>query len=53
MSVVLRTAEFDGWLRALREPIGKARILARRRAAELGHFVRQAKARRMQVETER
>ena len=36
--VFLRTAEFDAWLKALRDPIGKARILARVRAAELGHF---------------
>jgi putative addiction module killer protein len=34
----LRTDEFDEWLRTLRDPIGKARILARIRAAELGHF---------------
>jgi putative addiction module killer protein len=38
MSVFLRTAEFDEWLKALRDPIGKARILARLRAAQLGHF---------------
>ena len=38
MSVFLRTVEFDAWLKALRDPIGKARILARLRAAELGHF---------------
>ncbi len=38
MGVFLRTAEFDEWLKALRDPIGKARILARIRAAELGHF---------------
>ena len=38
MSVFLRTVEFDAWLKALRDPIGKARSLARRRAAELGHF---------------
>lgn len=38
MSVFLRTAAFDAWLKALRDPIGKARILARLRAAELGHF---------------
>jgi putative addiction module killer protein len=38
MSVFLRTAEFDAWLKALRDPIGKARILARLRHAELGHF---------------
>lgn len=38
MAVFLRTAEFDAWLKALRDPIGKARILARLRAAELGQF---------------
>ena len=38
MSVFFRTAEFDAWLKALRDPIGKARILARIRAAESGHF---------------
>ena len=38
MSVFLRTVEFDEWLKVLRDPIGKARILARLRAAELGHF---------------
>lgn len=38
MHVFLRTDTFDEWLRALRDPIGKARILARLRAAELGHF---------------
>jgi len=38
MSVFLRTAEFDKWLKDLRDPIGKARILARLRAAEIGHF---------------
>jgi putative addiction module killer protein len=38
MSVFLRTTEFDAWLKALRDPIGKARILARLRAAELGHL---------------
>jgi putative addiction module killer protein len=35
---ILRTAEFDEWLRALRDPVGKARILARLRSASLGHF---------------
>lgn len=38
MRVFFRTTEFDEWLKALRDPIGKARILARVRAAELGHF---------------
>jgi putative addiction module killer protein len=42
MHVFLRTDAFDEWLRALRDPIGKARILARLRAAELGHFGDQA-----------
>ena len=38
MNVFLRTVEFDAGLKVLRDPIGKARILARLRAAELGHF---------------
>jgi putative addiction module killer protein len=35
---LLRTREFDDWLRALRDPVGKARILARLRSASLGNF---------------
>lgn len=38
MGVFFRTTEFDVWLKALRDPIGKARILARIRSAEHGHF---------------
>jgi len=38
MATFLRTSEFDAWLTALRDPIGKARILARLRSAELGNF---------------
>ena len=38
MSTFLRTPEFDAWLKALRDPIGKARIVARIRAAEQGNF---------------
>lgn len=38
MSAFLRTAEFDSWLKALRDPLGKARILARIRSAESGNF---------------
>ncbi len=34
----LRTREFDDWLKALRDPIGKARIIARIRSAESGNF---------------
>lgn len=34
----LRTTEFDGWLKALRDPVAKARILARIRSAEHGNF---------------
>lgn len=34
----LRTSGFDEWLRALRDPVGKARILARIRSAEAGNF---------------
>ena len=38
MNNFLRTSEFDAWLRALRDPVGKARILARIRSAESGNF---------------
>jgi putative addiction module killer protein len=38
MSQFLRTDEFDAWLRSLEDPIGKARIIARLRLAELGHW---------------
>lgn len=38
MNELLRTREFDEWLRALRDPVGKARILARLRSASLGNF---------------
>jgi putative addiction module killer protein len=38
MNELLRTREFDDWLRALQDPIGKARILARLRSASLGNF---------------
>ncbi len=38
MRSFLRTAEFDTWLRALMDPIGKARIIARIRSAEAGHY---------------
>ena len=34
----LRTEVFDRWLRKLKNPVGKARILRRLRAAELGNF---------------
>jgi putative addiction module killer protein len=35
---LLRTEEFDAWLRALRDPLGKARILARLRSVEAGNL---------------
>lgn len=38
MHRLFRTEEFDAWLRALRDPRGKARILARLRSAEAGNF---------------
>lgn len=38
MNTFLRTTEFDHWLKALRDPMGKARILSRIRSAELGNF---------------
>jgi putative addiction module killer protein len=36
--VFLRTPEFDAWLTALRDQVGKARVLARIRSAEAGNF---------------
>lgn len=38
MNRFLRTREFDLWLKVLRDPVGKARILARIRSAEEGNF---------------
>jgi putative addiction module killer protein len=38
VNTFLRTLEFDTWLKALRDPIGKARIVARIRSAECGNF---------------
>ena len=38
MATFLRTSEFDAWLKALRDPIGKARILARIRALVMLHL---------------
>lgn len=38
MSTFLRTSEFDAWLKALRDPIAKARIVARIRSAEAGNL---------------
>lgn len=38
MHTFLRTPEFDLWLKELRDPIGKARIIARIRSAEAGNF---------------
>ena len=38
MNVFLRTKHFDEWLKRLRDPIGKARIIARIRAAEAGNL---------------
>ena len=38
MAIFLRTSEFDVWLKGLRDPIAKARILARIRSAEAGNF---------------
>ena len=34
----LRTSEFDAWLKALRDPLAKARVIARIRTAEAGNF---------------
>ncbi|MCC7516052.1 MAG: type II toxin-antitoxin system RelE/ParE family toxin [Pseudomonadales bacterium] len=38
MAAFTRTPEFDAWLKALRDPIGKARIVSRIRSAEQGNF---------------
>ena len=38
MSTFLRTPEFDVWLKALRDPIAKARVIARIRSAEAGNL---------------
>ena len=38
MITFIRTPEFDAWLKALRDPIGKARIISRIRSAEQGNF---------------
>lgn len=38
MRTFYRTQEFDAWLSALRDPIGKARIVERIRSAEHGNF---------------
>lgn len=38
MYELFRTKEFDAWLRALRDPLGKARILARLRSAQAGNL---------------
>jgi len=38
MITFVRTPEFDAWLKALRDPIGKARITSRIRSAEQGNF---------------
>ncbi|MCL6262160.1 type II toxin-antitoxin system RelE/ParE family toxin [Craterilacuibacter sp. RT1T] len=38
MNTFVATAEFDRWLAGLRDPIAKARIVQRIRAASLGNF---------------
>ena len=38
MNSFQRTSEFDAWLKALRDPVGKARIISRIRSAEAGNF---------------
>ena len=38
MDAFLRTPEFDTWLKALRDPIAKARVIARIRSAEAGNL---------------
>lgn len=38
MNTFLRSDEFDAWLAALKDKIGRARIINRIRAAEAGNF---------------
>lgn len=38
MNTFLRSEEFDAWLRGLKDRVGRARIVHRIRAAELGNF---------------
>ena len=38
MNTLRRSDEFDAWLAALKDAVGRARILARLRAAEAGNF---------------
>jgi putative addiction module killer protein len=38
VSRFLRTPEFDAWLKALRDPVAKGRVIARIRSAEAGNF---------------
>ena len=38
MYTILKTKEFDAWLRKLRDTKGKAKILARIKSAELGNL---------------
>lgn len=38
MNAFLRTEEFDAWLSALTDKVGRARIVHRIRSAELGNF---------------
>ena len=38
MSRFLRTTEFDAWLKALRDPVAKGRVISRIRSAEAGNF---------------
>jgi putative addiction module killer protein len=38
MNTFLRTPEFNAWLKGLKNPIGKARVIARIISAEKGNF---------------
>lgn len=38
MNIFIRSSEFEGWLTALKDAKGKARIFARLRSAILGNF---------------
>ena len=38
MNTIIRTSDFDSWLKKLKDPRGKARLIERIRSAERNHF---------------
>jgi putative addiction module killer protein len=38
MNTIIRTSVFDSWLKRLKDPRGKARVIERIRSAERNHF---------------